>query len=162
MSPLDKLFTVRIKAAPGIMNTSERLRKDLEQIRFVAAGFEKDEGDSRGSAVIEERYAKGLEEMEKIKDEGGEDVEVRIDERSEELVSLSREPLLPSLRELTVCDFPTDEEDPRPLLALPSLRLPHLLLLPSDFPFRRGVGTQVPDSFEEGGQGRCGQLEGAW
>lgn len=87
MSPLDKLFTVRIKAAPGIMNTSERLHKDLEQIRFVAAGFEKDEGDSRGSAVIEERYARGLADIESVKEDGGEDVENRVEEKEEELVS---------------------------------------------------------------------------
>lgn len=69
MSPLDKLFTVRIKAAPGVMNTSERLRKDLDQIRRVAAGFEKDEGDSRGSAVIEERFSKLAAEIEAVKEE---------------------------------------------------------------------------------------------
>lgn len=85
MAPLDKLFTVRIKAAPGVMNTVERLRKDLDQIRRVATGFEKDEGDSRGSAVIEEQFAKLTNELESTREEVGDE---EIESKMNALVSL--------------------------------------------------------------------------
>jgi hypothetical protein len=61
MTPVDKPFTVKIRATPGVMSTNERLLKDLEQIRRVAFVLEKEAGDSRGSGVIEEKYTAALD-----------------------------------------------------------------------------------------------------
>lgn len=174
MSPLDKLFTVRIKAAPGVTNTSERLHKDLEQIRRVAAGFEKDEGDSRGSAVIEEKYAKRVEEIEAAAESrgGGDEGETEVEEelRIEAEKAVKLEALVRLLFGLLVAggeadsphDGSTDQEDARFVPPLPSLRLPHVLLLPSDLPLCRGARAQVSHAPASGIQDRHCQRQGLW
>lgn len=68
MAPVDKPFTVRIRAAPSLVSSSERLPKDLDQIRRVVNAFEKDAGDSRGSVAIEEHHAAELAKVEANKE----------------------------------------------------------------------------------------------
>ncbi|KAK4705369.1 hypothetical protein P7C70_g818, partial [Phenoliferia sp. Uapishka_3] len=61
MQPSEKIMFAKSKLVPSDMAAPERIIKDLEQIRQVAAGLEKEIADTRGSEVIEARYETGRE-----------------------------------------------------------------------------------------------------
>ena len=64
----------KLRLAPPIANSSDRLAKDLEQIRKIAQALEKELGDARGSEVIEEKDALAREAMDKESHEAEADV----------------------------------------------------------------------------------------
>ncbi|KAK4055512.1 hypothetical protein OIV83_000058 [Microbotryomycetes sp. JL201] len=59
----------RTKAAPSLASAPERIATDLDNVRRAALSFEKEEGDSRGSSAIEERFEKAKAELEQETDE---------------------------------------------------------------------------------------------
>ncbi|KAK4057922.1 hypothetical protein OIO90_001141 [Microbotryomycetes sp. JL221] len=100
----------RSKAAPSLASTATRIASDLDNIRRAALRFEKEEGDSRGSSMIEETFEKQKAEIESEEHE---------DVRQTKLDALSRRTLdlyLLYLRNvfnscfycLLTCEFPEE------------------------------------------------------
>ncbi|KAM0745655.1 hypothetical protein T439DRAFT_330469 [Meredithblackwellia eburnea MCA 4105] len=55
----EKAETAKAKFATGLLNTAERISKDLENVRLAALGYEKETSDPRGTEAIEGLYETG-------------------------------------------------------------------------------------------------------
>lgn len=55
MNPLNKATYQKLRTAPGITNTTERLERDLQQAKAIVQAMEKEQEDTRGSEAIEKK-----------------------------------------------------------------------------------------------------------
>lgn len=122
MAPTLVPSSQRVNFAPSLVNTSERLAKDLERASTLATLYEKDLGDARGSVVIEEKRLALLAEANLSSDDKG--------EAKDNLVCIASFSLTDARAE--TYSFAQEQNDSRLVYCLPAISVQYLLLLRSD------------------------------
>jgi hypothetical protein len=120
----------KLRSAPGITNAPERIEKDLAQAKQVAANFEAEVADTRGSEAIEKTVAdlrgKKLEGIDEADEKAKETAKAEVVRCP---LSHNQHPFLGGFGVTYTDDVVAGQEGARSLPPLPSPSVPHLLLL---------------------------------